>query len=96
MGLGINTPNGYRKLCVNGSLTKVARIVLERKLGRPLRPGEVSHHVNGIKTDDRPDNLVAMTASEHSRMHGIGKEHGFRPGNQYWRLRRHWPGKKRP
>lgn len=46
-------------------------VVLEKKLGRRLKKTEISHHINGDCTDDREDNLQAMTRSEHSKLHGL-------------------------
>lgn len=45
-------------------------IVAERKLGRYLVEGETVHHINGIKDDNRPDNLVVCaTWNEHRKHH---------------------------
>lgn len=43
------------------------RLVAEEKLGRRLEPGEIPHHVNGDKTDNRPENLEIVESIAHHR-----------------------------
>lgn len=45
-------------------------MVMEAHLGRRLTTGEVVHHVNHERTDNRLENLQLMSRSEHSRQHG--------------------------
>jgi len=45
------------------------RVVAEQKLRRPLRPGEIVHHIDGNHRNNHPDNLQVMTQSEHIRLH---------------------------
>ncbi len=46
-----------------------ARVALANKIGRDLTTTEQAHHINGIKDDDRPENLDVLDISEHTRHH---------------------------
>lgn len=52
------------------------RLVWEQINGRFLRNEEVVHHVNGIRDDNRPENLVALTKSAHCKSHAEDHQRG--------------------
>ena len=64
---------GYKRY--NNSKKPVHRHVAERKLGRKLRSGEVVHHKNRDKKDNRRSNLwVFRSQKEHDRTHRRDKK----------------------
>ena len=44
------------------------RAVAAWRLGRPLRPGEIVHHLDGDPTNNHPDNLVVVPSQ---RLHAL-------------------------
>lgn len=44
-------------------------LIMECLIGRQLKDDEVVHHINGIRDDNRKENLKLMTFKEHARYH---------------------------
>ena len=48
------------------------RLVAEGKLGRPLRKGEVVHHIDGDYKNNDPNNLMVLPSQrEHVKLHSV-------------------------
>jgi len=73
----------FHPFCDKGGYVFEHRLVMEQKLGRYLNPIEVCHHINGIKDDNRIENLMLFkNHSEHMKIHPAwnkGKKTGIIP-----------------
>lgn len=59
---------GYLRACWRGKIILQHRMVMEDQLGRPLQPWEHVHHKNGIRSDNRIENLELVKC-----FHGAGQ-----------------------
>lgn len=59
------TSDGY----VRDGRARQHRRIMENVLGRKLEKWEHVHHINGVKTDNRLENLMLLTKSEHHSYH---------------------------
>lgn len=62
---------GYLRFIDSGKL--VHRWKAEKMIGRKLQPGEVVHHKNQIKTDNRYSNLTVFNSKKAHQVHHIKK-----------------------
>ena len=88
-GGGIKLSQGYVRLytpdhpCAD-SLGYVAehRLIVEKRIGRYLKPEEVVHHKNHIRNDNRPTNLQLLdNQNQHMSLH--------MKGNKSWQGKTH-------
>ncbi len=65
-GKWIDKRDGYVYLSMGGhNIKKEHRHIIEQQLGRPLSKTEIVHHINGIKADNRLENLIVLRRNQH-------------------------------
>lgn len=55
--------------CRDGKTVPYSQIVMQNIISRKIRKTEIVHHKNGDTTDNRPENLILFTRSQHLNFH---------------------------
>jgi hypothetical protein len=61
---GFHDSAGYRIVYREGRRIPEHRFIMEQRLGRPLMSEETVHHLNGVRDDNRPENLELWSSSQ--------------------------------
>lgn len=78
-GLGYPKWSAYHRSSSTNEDVLVHRLLAVSKFGFDAVADSIVHHKNGVKWDNRPENIEVMSQSEHATMHGKqrAKEQGW-------------------
>jgi len=54
------------------------RLIMAQHLGRLLKTTEIVHHINGVRADNRIENLEIITPHEHPKQYTAGYVEGYK------------------
>lgn len=67
-GSGTVKPDGYKTFLIHGRYVREHLLIAEKALGRRLPKGAQVHHINGIRDDNRPENLVVCPDGKYHQL----------------------------
>lgn len=76
----VSEDSPFRPMATKKGYVREHRLVMAKMIGRCLQPFEFPHHKNGVKSDNRPENLELTMPGAHIREHNRGYTSGYVKG----------------